>query len=60
MLGKFAAVIGPVLMGWVGLVSGNPRYALLSVCLLFICGALVLFVVNEQEGYILAEKLEEI
>ena len=30
LLGKFAAVIGPVLMGWVGVATGDPRYAILS------------------------------
>ena len=60
MLGKFAAVIGPLLMGWVSLVSGNPRYAILSISLLFICGAIVLFAVNENEGYLMAKELEQV
>lgn len=42
MLGKFAAVLGPVLMGWVGVMTGNPRYSILSVALLFIVGGLLL------------------
>ena len=42
MLGKFAAVLGPVLMGWVGVMTGNPRYSILSVALLFIIGGLLL------------------
>jgi UMF1 family MFS transporter len=46
MWGKFAAVLGPFLMGWVGLVTGNPRYSILAIGLLFIAGALLLLRVN--------------
>jgi UMF1 family MFS transporter len=60
MLGKFAAVIGPVLMGWVGMLSGNPRIGILSIIVLFAAGALLLFFVNEREGRKMAEALEEI
>jgi UMF1 family MFS transporter len=42
MLGKFAAVIGPVMMGWVGALSDSPRTGILSLLILFIAGALVL------------------
>lgn len=48
MLGKFAAVIGPFLMGWVGIMSGSPRVAILSLIVLFVAGAVVLWRVNEQ------------
>jgi UMF1 family MFS transporter len=48
MLGKFAAVIGPVLMGWVGVVSGSPRIAILSVAVLFVLGALLLRLVDDR------------
>jgi len=50
MLGKFAAVIGPVTMGWVGSVTGDTRYGILSVALLFISGGLLLARVDEAEG----------
>jgi UMF1 family MFS transporter len=60
MLGKFAAVIGPFLMGWVSLISGNPRYAILSISLLFVCGAAILFMVNEKEGHRMASNLEQL
>ncbi len=42
MLGKSAAIIGPIMMGGVALVTENHRYSILSVLLLFIIGALVL------------------
>ncbi|HEC14033.1 MAG TPA: MFS transporter, partial [Acidiferrobacteraceae bacterium] len=46
MLGKFAAVLGPLLVGGVSLVTGNPRYSILSILLLFGGGALLLAYVN--------------
>ncbi len=46
MLGKFAAVIGPVMMGYVGLLTGSPRLSILSVLLLFAAGMLVLHLVD--------------
>ena len=42
MLGKFAAVLGPVLMGGVSLLTGNPRLSILSLLVLFVGGALLL------------------
>lgn len=50
MLGKFAAVLGPVLMGAVSLLSGNPRLSILSLLVLFAGGALLLARVDEAEG----------
>jgi len=60
MLGKFAAVIGPALMGWVGVLFGNPRVGILSLLVLFVSGAALLFRVNEEEGKQMARVLEEI
>ncbi len=60
MLGKFAAVIGPVLMGWVGIVFGDPRIGILSIILLLAAGAILLYLVDEKEGRQMAEALKEI
>jgi UMF1 family MFS transporter len=57
MLGKCAAVIGPVLMGWVSLVTGNARVSILSLLVLFIAGGLVLTRVDEAEGQRVARSL---
>ena len=54
MLGKFAAVVGPVLMGWVTLVTGNVRFGILSILILFVAGAFVLGKVDFEEGENLA------
>jgi UMF1 family MFS transporter len=60
MIGKFAAVIGPVLMGSIGIVFGDPRIGILSIILLFISGAVLLFLVDEKEGKSMANALEKI
>jgi len=57
MMGKFAAVIGPVMMGTVGLLTGSPRIGILSVGLLFVLGAALLLFVNEEEGRRVAQQL---
>ena len=48
MLGKFAAVIGPFLMGMVTLLTGSVRLGLLSILLLFLIGGCLLFFVRPQ------------
>ena len=58
MLGKFAAVIGPALMGWVAVLTGNPRFGILSIVLLFIAGGVFLCFVDEEQGVAAAQKLE--
>ena len=50
MLGKFASVIGPLLMGWITLITGSVRYGILSILILFILGAIMLRGVNFEEG----------
>ena len=59
MLGKCAAVVGPVLMGWVSLMTGSPRTSILSLLVLFIGGALLLARVDEEEGRHLAKTLDK-
>ena len=50
MLGKFAAVIGPVLVGVTAVVSGSPRLSILSLLILFAAGAILLARVPEQDA----------
>src|SRR5262245_382593 len=50
MMGKFAAVLGPMLMGLVALVSGSSRLAILSIALLFALGAVLLWFVRPDSG----------
>jgi UMF1 family MFS transporter len=60
MLGKFAAVIGPFLVGWVGVLTGNPRIAIFSIIILFIGGGVILYMVDETEGARMARALEQV
>lgn len=58
MLGKFAAVIGPILMGVVAILTGNPRHAILAIVVLFLGGGIILYLVDEKEGARVARELE--
>ncbi|MGH8174953.1 MAG: MFS transporter [Steroidobacter sp.] len=50
MMSKFAAVLGPFLMGTTALLSGNSRTAILSIVVLFIGGAaLLVFAVRSAQ-----------
>jgi len=49
MLGKFAAVIGPIMMGWVTLVTENARIGIFSITLLFIAGSYLLSKVDMEK-----------
>jgi UMF1 family MFS transporter len=42
MLGKFAAVLGPLVVGVTAQLSGSPRLAILSLLLFFIAGGILL------------------
>lgn len=50
LLSKFAAVLGPVLVGIVSRASGEPRLSMLSLLILFGAGAALLFRVDVGEG----------
>ncbi len=47
MLGKFAAVLGPTVVGVTAQLSGNPRLAILSLLAFFIAGGWLLLKVRE-------------
>jgi UMF1 family MFS transporter len=58
MVGKFAVVIGPALIGGVGLLfrglgfgsNAASRVSITSIALLFIAGGVLLFFVDERRG----------
>ena len=50
MAGKFATVLGPLLVGVAGALSGSPRLGILAVLLLFVVGALLLSQVENGNG----------
>lgn len=50
MMGKFAAVVGPVLTGGVALATGSSRLAILSIVVLFAAGGALLCLVPDEEA----------
>ena len=46
MMGKAAAVLGPLMMGGVVLLTGSHRYSILSICVLFVIGFVLLAMVK--------------
>ena len=55
MLGKFAAVLGPFLMGTVTLITGSGRMGILSILILFKIRGYLLSRVDFEEGERLAK-----
>ena len=49
MMGKAAAVLGPVLMGAVAVLTENHRYSILSILVLFVLGFMLLCYVKEPD-----------
>lgn len=56
MMGKFATIVGPLMVGWVGVLTKNPRHGILSILVLFVGGGLLLYLADEKEGRRMAEK----
>jgi MFS transporter, UMF1 family len=50
LIGKFAAIVGPLLMGGVALATGNSRVAILSLVVLFAAGGVLLWLVPASEA----------
>jgi UMF1 family MFS transporter len=50
MMGKFAAILGPVLVGWVAVVTDSSRVGILSILVLFLVGAILLSRVDVRQG----------
>jgi UMF1 family MFS transporter len=48
MLGKFAVIIGPALLGIVGRLTHSPRLGIASIAVLFILGGIILYFVKEE------------
>jgi len=48
MLGKFAVIIGPALLGIVGRLTHSPRLGIASIAVLFIVGGIILCFVKEE------------
>jgi UMF1 family MFS transporter len=49
MLGKFAAVLGPLVVGCVALATGNPHLSIMALSVFFVAGAVLLARVREPQ-----------
>lgn len=49
IFGKYATVIGPLLMGFFTMLTKNPRYGVLSIVLLFVAGFITFIFVPDVE-----------
>jgi len=58
MLGKFAAVLGPIMIGTIAAISDNSRMAMLSISILFISGGILLYFVDEKKAVQVAEDID--
>ena len=56
MLGKFAAVIGPTMLGAVTILTGNIRYGIASILILFLVGGYLLSRVDIEKGERVAQE----
>lgn len=50
IFGKFAAILGPILFGWISLATGKANYGVASIIILFIIGSIIFhFVPDDRE-----------
>ncbi len=50
IFGKFAAILGPILFGWISLATGKANYGVGSIIILFIVGSIIFhFVPDERQ-----------
>jgi UMF1 family MFS transporter len=56
IMGKFSAILGPVLFAVIGRMFGQSRYSIISLVVFFIVGIVLLTRVDEQEGIRVAEQ----
>ena len=56
MSSRIGGFLGPLLFAVVGQIMGNSRYAIVSLLIFFILGALILSRVNEKEGIKIAKE----
>ncbi len=50
LLGKFAVIFGPILIGLTGLISKSSRVGIASIAILFVLGGVLLYFVDEKKG----------
>jgi len=58
IMGKFATVLGPLLVAMVSAFTRDPRLAILSIIGLFVIGGALLLLVDEFEGQRVAQEMD--
>lgn len=58
MLGKFAAVLGPLMIAVIVAMTGSSRLAMFSISILFISGGILLYFVDEKKAVQVAEDID--
>ncbi len=56
IMGKFSAILGPMLFAIVGRMFGQSRFSIISLIVFFVIGIVLLSRVDEQEGIRVAEQ----
>ena len=56
MSSRIGGFLGPLLFAVVGQIMGNSRYAIISLLIFFILGAIILSRVDEKEGIKIAKE----
>lgn len=59
IMGKFATVLGPLLVAMVSGLTGDPRLAILSIIVLFAIGGLLLLSVDQIQGQRVAREMDD-
>jgi len=59
LLGKFAAILGPLLIGFAGILAESSRVGITSIAILFLAGGFLLLKVDEKRGEEEAKQFEE-
>ena len=49
LVGKSAVLLGPILVSWVALIFGNPRFGILSLLFLLVPGLILLWMVPDKD-----------
>ena len=57
--GRLASIAGPLVYGEISRLTGNQRYAIISVLLFFVLGFIVLQFVDEEKGQLIAVKYND-
>jgi UMF1 family MFS transporter len=59
IMGKFSAILGPMLFALVGRLVGESRWSIISLVVFFVIGAALLALVDEKEGIRVARAEDE-